>query len=594
MVSCDSCQSTNMDNRFHWLQESKRFIRHMRPRRTQYGDACEFRSSPCDYMVGNTSNDSDDVADQVLPIENKFYIIIPNGVIESSFSARNQAAAQDHAVLVSLEDFLAVMNLVFDDPSFCGLSEQVKDEHAKVDLPADLEDNIRLCIRIDQRQAEKADYRELIQITVKNRHCLPLERFMLHYNSLKYNSLKYNSLKYNSLKYNSLKYNSLKYNSLKYNSLKYNSLKYNSYSATFSTLLLIVPHDSEDNEILNTSIIDTSLQMWLQNNWTAKVSERLEEEEYEISVYDEPGTILWNTKRCLKDFKLIYERICQNWPDFIMFTKPNTRGPMSDDDSQFFFTIDTTPDEFIHKLLNLIEVKHEKEVVFFFSPFEYEDDDVRELVNCLPDSDIADSDIEPFSEQYNTDDEFNGDSSNSEIDPVEIGFKTYTKQDEKKEGKKSSSNDLQDTSGAAINKSKKDDESNIYSGDKENDSKDCYQHDGSKIKNLLRSRKKNKSSSRSKLPDMPSTSITRDKEFFSIHQPPPPITMDSTSSNSQKLSEKGLDVIGQNITQTREVKKDMEQQKQKLQETLLDALYHLIDEVIAGGKSRTSFLHRHG
>ncbi|XP_040261589.1 uncharacterized protein LOC120977640 [Bufo bufo] len=306
--------------------------------------------------------------------------------------------------------------------------------------------------------------------------------------------------------------------------------------------------DSDDGEISMTSIIDTSLHMWLQNNWTAKISKRLEEEdEYEISVYDEstPGTVLWNTKRRDEDFQFIFKKIHQS-----------TTGGQSDADKQTFHPINKASDESINILLNLIKAHEDREVVFFFSPFEYEDN--------------VGSDEE---DQFSTDDESSGDSIAD---------------------KNSLSNDLQDTSSVSANRNK----SNEFTGDsydKESKSKECHQPDGIRA---LRRRKKYKKGSPNELEDLPSTSVARDEHLpsentdmrteFPIVGQRPPKMMDSASLISQKMAQKGLDLTGQNIAQT------TEQQKQKLQETLLEVLYQLIDEVLAGGSSRVCFLHSIG
>ncbi|XP_044161753.1 uncharacterized protein LOC122946300 [Bufo gargarizans] len=330
--------------------------------------------------------------------------------------------------------------------------------------------------------------------------------------------------------------------------------------------------DSDDGEISMTSVIDTSLQMWLQNNWTAKVSKKSEkEDEYEISVYDEstPDTVLWNTKRRDEDFQFIFKKIHQS-----------TTGGQSDADKQSFHPIDKASDETINILLNLIQVHKDREVVFFFSPFEYEDND--------------DSDEE---DQFSTDDESSGDSSRSSN--CEIGFRTCNIQNEEEKNNKvadknSSSNDLQDASIVSANRNK----SNEFTGDsydKESESKECHQPDGIRA---LRRRKKYKKGSPNEPEDLPSTSVARDEhlpsgntdmrtEFPNVGQQPPKM-MDSDSLISQKTAQKGLDLTGQNIAQT------TEQQKQKLQETLLEVLYQLIDEVLAGGSSRVCFLHRMG
>ncbi|KAM4020053.1 uncharacterized protein ACNLHF_000628 [Anomaloglossus baeobatrachus] len=287
--------------------------------------------------------------------------------------------------------------------------------------------------------------------------------------------------------------------------------------------------DYEDGKMSTISIIDTTLQMWKQNNWNAKVSECLVEKEieYEISVYDEstPDTVLWNTKRRVEDFKLIYKEICQKYPlDFITFTNSDTTGGPKSDDGPFFHSIGRTPDQFINILLDLIKIDQYKIAVFFFSPFDYED--VRELLKCLPNSEEEQS-----SEPSTTEDESSGDSSNSGMDSdnPKIAFSSF------------------------------------YGGnDDEQSSEDADTK--SLSSNLLdRTEQVNK-----KFPK----------------NVPSPNNLDSTNLNPQKLSQKYLDMVDQNIAQT------IEQQKEKLQETVLVVIYQLIDEVLAGGV--VSWLHRIG
>ncbi|KAM3911705.1 uncharacterized protein RB166_020261 [Leptodactylus fuscus] len=358
--------------------------------------------------------------------------------------------------------------------------------------------------------------------------------------------------------------------------------------------------DGEDSEDSMTSILDSSLKMWLKNNWTAQISERLAEKEdaYEISVYDEsaPETVLWNTTRHVEDFKLLYDQMHQKYPNF-KFTKPDTTaGTKREDDRQFFRSIGTSPYDFVNVLVDLLKEYKETEVVFFFSPFEYEDN-VRELLRCPSDGDVTTSDEEQVSEEFSTDNESAGDSSNGTI-----GFRHFNMQNE--EGKsnteeESSSGDLEDTSSVNDNTNECPigDESITDSYDRENDSKDGYQPDGNACLRLRKKPKKSdKGTSYRALEDRPSTSVTRDEEFpnadnrsefFSI-QPQCPTEMNSTSWNPQEPAHKGFDLTGQNITQS------MEQQKKKLQGTLLRVLYELIDEIIAGGKSRVCFLHSMG
>ncbi|XP_073497267.1 uncharacterized protein [Phyllobates terribilis] len=307
--------------------------------------------------------------------------------------------------------------------------------------------------------------------------------------------------------------------------------------------------NSEDGNASPISIIDTALQKWRQNNWTAKVSESLvkKEDEYVIFVYDKsaPDPVLWNTKRRNEDFKLIYEKICQKHTDFPKFTNSDAIGGSIRDDSSFFHSIGTTPDKFINELLELIKVFQDTEIVFFFSPFDYEDD-VKEILEDLPCSEE-----EHNSELTTTDDESSGDSSNSgkDHDYPKIAFRSFGEEtDEERsnevEDKKDVSSNLLDTS--EQESKSKNDESTIGN---ESDSKDFYQPDG-------------KSASPNKQKDKSSTSTSSDE------------------------GQKGLDVIDQNITQT------TEQKEQKLQKTVLNVIYQLVDEVLTGGV--ISFLHRIG
>ncbi|XP_073417064.1 uncharacterized protein [Dendrobates tinctorius] len=339
--------------------------------------------------------------------------------------------------------------------------------------------------------------------------------------------------------------------------------------------------DDRENGIKSTlSIINTTLQKWQQNHWTAKVSESSveKEDEYVISVYAEsaPGAVLWNTKRRAEDFKLIYEKICQKYTDFPKFPKSDAiGGSISDDDGPFFHSIGTTPDKFIkfffQKLLDLIKIQQDTEAMFFFSPFDYEDD-VKGIRKGLPCSEE-----EHLSEQTTTDDESSGDSSNSRKDPhyPKIAFRSlYDENDEEQsyEAADKKSSNLLDTS-EQENKSKNNGESSKFN---KSDPKDCYQPDGV-WQRFKRKHKKSKLNSRNKQEDKPSTRT---------HTAEPPNNVDFTRLKPQNPGQRGLDVIDQNITQT------MEQQKQKLQKDVLIVIYQLVDEVLSGGV--VSFLHSIG
>ncbi|XP_069603196.1 uncharacterized protein [Ranitomeya imitator] len=249
--------------------------------------------------------------------------------------------------------------------------------------------------------------------------------------------------------------------------------------------------DREDGITSTISIIDTALQKWQQNHWTAKVSKSLveKEDEYLISVYAEsaPDTALWNTKRRAQDFKLIYEKIGQKYTDFSKFPKSDAFGGSISDDGPFFYSIGTTPDKFIKKLLDLIKVKQDSDAVFFFSPFDYEDDvkGIRKDLSC--------SEEEHLSEQTTSDDESCGDSNNSGKDPhyPKIAFRSLCEE-----------NDEEKSNEAADKKSLS--------------------------SNLL------------------DTSEQENK---------PPNNLDSTRLKPQKQGQKGLDVIDQNIAQTMEQQK---------------------------------------
>ncbi|XP_077141302.1 uncharacterized protein LOC143805656 [Ranitomeya variabilis] len=337
-------------------------------------------------------------------------------------------------------------------------------------------------------------------------------------------------------------------------------------------------HDDREDGITSTiSIIDTALQKWQQNHWTAKVSESLveKEDEYLISVYAEsaPDTVLWNTKRRAEDFKLIYEKICQKYTDFPKFPKSDAIGGSISDDGPFFYSIGTTPDKFIKKLLDLIKIQQDSDAVFFFSPFDYEDD-VKGIRKGLPCSEE-----EHLREQTTTDDESSGDSSTSGKDPhyPKIAFRSLCEENDEEQSneaadKKSLSSNLLDTS-EQENKFKNDSEFTMFN---KSDSKDCYQPEGI-WQRIKRKHKKSKSDSRNKQEDKPSTSTSSDE---------PPNNLDSTRLKPQKQGQKGLDVIDQNITQI------MEQQKQKLQKAVLIVIYQLVDEVLTGGV--VSFLHSIG
>ncbi|XP_071979476.1 uncharacterized protein [Engystomops pustulosus] len=341
----------------------------------------------------------------------------------------------------------------------------------------------------------------------------------------------------------------------------------------------------KDSEEEVSSIIDTSLQKWLQNHWTAKVSQGPKEKEdgYEISVFDEgePDTVLWNTERSIEDFKLIYDQICQKYPDFKIAKPEATTGPLTDTDRQFFDSVGTTPDKFINALLILIEDYKETEAVFFFSPFEYKDN-VRELLQCAADIDVPDSNDEYFNDQFNTEEESSANSGTE--------FRLYCTQNETSyKDKESSPIELQDIIHFSVNRTNllKVDESMADSNDPETDFR--YQPDGI---NIVRSRKKHKKERRAsprEHEDMPCTSVTRHEEsenanLFNIQHQPFVIM----NSNSQQPALKGPDLTGQDTTLT------MEQQKKKLQETFLNVLYQLVDVVLAGGNSIVCFLHRTG
>ncbi|XP_066437853.1 uncharacterized protein [Eleutherodactylus coqui] len=364
--------------------------------------------------------------------------------------------------------------------------------------------------------------------------------------------------------------------------------------------------DSEGDENSLLSVIDTSLQMWLQSNWTAKVSERLaEKDEYEISVYDEsaPGTVLWNTRRCMEDFKLIHEKLYQKYPDMTKPEEAAAERPIRDGDRQFLYSIGVSPAEFINKLLNLIKIHQEADAVFFFSPFEYDD---KEFLECLPNSDVTDTDEEDFSVRVSADDGSTGDSTSSEMDfdDDSIQFRAYRvhkKGGKSKKDSKPTSSDLQDTSGVGAERnmqSKRDEETIVESRDKETDSTAGYQTDGS---NWLRSRgkhKKNKKVSCNERQALPNNLVARDEQYTEKNaymrsegsniQQRRQMSMDSNNVIPLQQTQTSLDLTDRNMAQTKE------QEKQRLQEDLLDVLYQLIDEVLEGGKSRVCFLHRIG
>ncbi|XP_069842195.1 uncharacterized protein [Dendropsophus ebraccatus] len=352
--------------------------------------------------------------------------------------------------------------------------------------------------------------------------------------------------------------------------------------------------DDEEDENPIKLIINTSLQMWQQNDWDARVFKILKEEGiYEISVYDKsaPDYELWKTKRRVNDFKDMYEKVCQDYSDFIKFTKQDTAEGPPDAEEEFFHSIGITPDDFINVLVNLVKTRSETKAAFFFSPFRNEDD-IREHLKCDP------------SDEEHTDDESTKDSGSSEMESNDcgLGYRTLNTQNEEEQfnndiDPSSLSSDLHNALGVSSNrdKSRKDEESIVDSSAKESDPKDCYQADGLKFPRLGKKNKKCQSASHIEQDKVSSSSVTAEEEFpsqnadrrggFSNIQYQSPNVMDS---HPQPLPQKGLDWSSQNITQT------IEEQKKELQETLLDVVYKLIDEVLAGGTSGIYYLHKIG
>ncbi|KAG9465817.1 hypothetical protein GDO78_017690, partial [Eleutherodactylus coqui] len=146
--------------------------------------------------------------------------------------------------------------------------------------------------------------------------------------------------------------------------------------------------------------------------------------------------------------------------------------------------------------------------------------------------------------------------------------------------------------------SKRDAETIVEARDKETDSTACYQTDGSNWLRSRRKHKKNKKVSCNERQAVPNNLVARDEQYTEKNaymrsegsniQQRRQMSMDSNNLIPLQQTQTSLDVTGQNMAQTKE------QEKQRLQEDLLDVLYQLIDEVLEGGKSRVCFLHRIG
>ncbi|XP_068107190.1 uncharacterized protein [Hyperolius riggenbachi] len=195
--------------------------------------------------------------------------------------------------------------------------------------------------------------------------------------------------------------------------------------------------DDDDDDDIPLSLIDSVLQKWMEENLTATICESPTENRhtYRIRVFKE-DTKLWITERSVEEFKCFYDTIYEKHQDYIVSHELQKTEAETEGDSQFFETINTTPEKFLDTLLGLIKDHQDPEAVFFLSPFKYKDDE-RELFHKT----FSDSDEEVSTEDSGTEEQSGEDSQGDTNDFLESdGFRSFIPKKKKKEKNKDNSN----------------------------------------------------------------------------------------------------------------------------------------------------------
>ncbi|XP_077339713.1 uncharacterized protein LOC143983624 [Lithobates pipiens] len=201
--------------------------------------------------------------------------------------------------------------------------------------------------------------------------------------------------------------------------------------------------ESDGDDPLSSNI-DVVLQKWLQENWTAKICESPTKDRntYKICVSEE-GSLnesLWITERSVEGFRQIYRIICREYQDLKIFT--TLEEAEIEEDRQFFEAIGINPDTFIDKLLELMKLYQKSEPIFFFSPFNYEENGTELFSRAFSDHDLAPEDN--LAVKSETEDTFH-ESTDDESDGFK-GFSWKKKNAKNKKSKDGSGNELEDTS----------------------------------------------------------------------------------------------------------------------------------------------------
>ncbi|KAM5146534.1 uncharacterized protein ACMZJ9_013723 [Mantella aurantiaca] len=322
--------------------------------------------------------------------------------------------------------------------------------------------------------------------------------------------------------------------------------------------------DESDEGYLRSSFSDSFLEKCIQENWTAKICENPTQDRhtYKICVSKKSSfsTKLWITERSVKDFRKIYSLICREYQDLEIFnTLEKIEEADIDEDSQFFQAVGVNPDAFIESLLKLIKLHQKPGPIFFFSPFSYEEgSELFSTVFSDYDEDLSAAESEIEDESDESSDDPNGCYEND-------GYRMFQMKKKKKTNKKSkdgSGSKREDTSGpntSTILRSTEDHTSPILEKD---------------IAHRMARRKK---------PEFKAAQSYTTK--FSTD--PSSVPTDEPSVNYFKLYEsKPMSYLGQD--------EEINAQRKKLEVTFLDALYHLADELFAGGNFRIQFLQTTG
>ncbi|XP_072286629.1 uncharacterized protein [Pyxicephalus adspersus] len=303
--------------------------------------------------------------------------------------------------------------------------------------------------------------------------------------------------------------------------------------------------EERKNSDLVISVSNTALQKWIQENWTAKINESPAQDQhtYKICVYKEDslGTKLWMTERHVKDFRQIYTIIRREFQDLkIIPTLKDIKEADIDEDNQFFQAIGINPDTFVDILLELLKFYQSSEAFLFFSPFNYKEEE-RELLNTFFDDDDGDvsageSKVEEEKDEESIDDQ-NGFYESDGFGWIQQKFKIPNKKF--KDGSGSS----EDHVPPMVEKQ----ENTTFGG--------------------------KKTISRGKQSDTAKSGT----ESFSVPTDEPSVKVNKPKSKPLLR-----------------IEEEISTQRKKLEDTFLDALYHLFDEFLAGGKSIFIFLHRTG